>query len=459
MQPFEKYHRPIVTNQRLLPVQRWAVLLVVQSILPFLGLALATLALLMLPAPLLYAQQLPDPNDEIVFIDSFGVIRVLDVTVLGRRQIEWYSPENDFQQLAVGDVNNDGDYEIIAIRGNNTNSKLVVYDPVINSATVGQDGQINGVPWKKLYEQPLGFAPTLLETGELDIATAGDEILYGIDMGNGSSRLVILKAANAEGTNWLAYRNILFRRVWDDVAVGEIADGGPEELILSDDKYGDSLIAGYRLQDDSLNAQNPFYVHSNSDKLWEGAVIGQVYPGDYGEVVVIRDTSPEGPENAFIFQYYPDEEVDKRLQDKEIDSETPNQELDDGFFFNPRPKVVFLADINGNGDEEIFFLRSTIGSSIRLLMRNRGDDAAGDNPLVIANIEQVLDTDNGYRGAAGGDVDGDGKDEIVIIRNNRMRIYLEPDKSMSIIRDDTIVTDSKNIRIADLDANGFSVTN
>ena len=427
-----------------------------KRIVSVIGLILACLAALVPNGHTIYAQQLPDPNDEIIFIDPFGVIRVLDVTVLGTKQIEWYSPEGNFQHLAVGDVNNDGDYEIVAIQQSGASSKLVVYDPVVNSGVVEQNQQINGVPWRKLYERTLEFVPTLLNAGELDIATAGDEILYGIDMGNGSSRLVILKTTTADGTNWQEHNNITFPNVWDEVAIGEIADGGPEELILSDDKEGDSLIAGYRLNDDSLNSQTPFYKHDSDGKLWTGAAIGQVYPGGYGEVVVIRDTSAQGPENAFIFQYFPDEDQSDRLRDKEIEAENPNQELDDGFLFTPRPKVVFLADINGNGDEEIFFLRtinSTAVGTVRLLMRNRGDDEFS------LTIEQMLDTDNGYRSAAGGDVDGDDKDEIVIMRNNRIRIYQTPDTNMAIFRDDAIETDSKNIRIADLDANGFITTN
>ena len=42
-------------------------------------------------------------------------------------------------------------------------------------------------------------------------------------------------------------------------------------------------------------------------------------------------------------------------------------------------------------------------------------------------------TDNGYRAGAAGDIDGDSRDEIVIMRDNKIRTY--PDANVSTICD------------------------
>ena len=78
-------------------------------------------------------------DDEIVYIDGAGVIRVLDTNQAGTKLIQWFSDEDGFYDFALGDVNNDGDQEIIGIKGTGAAGKLVVYDPVVNSPAIPPD--------------------------------------------------------------------------------------------------------------------------------------------------------------------------------------------------------------------------------------------------------------------------------------------------------------------------------
>ncbi|MBV7327867.1 hypothetical protein KFU94_06325 [Chloroflexi bacterium TSY] len=84
------------------------------------------------------------------------------------------------------------------------------------------DGTINDIPWKTLHERLVG-GTTFVEAGNLITATPGDEIIYGVDIGGGRSRLVILSAADGEprGNQWTEQRSEEFDRIWKHIAVGE----------------------------------------------------------------------------------------------------------------------------------------------------------------------------------------------------------------------------------------------
>src|SRR3712207_466402 len=78
-----------------------------------------------------------DPDEEIVYIDADGVIRVLDTRVTGGNpEIKWFSPDSSWRDFALGDVNNDGDQEIVAIGGGRDDGKLAVFDPVVASGII-----------------------------------------------------------------------------------------------------------------------------------------------------------------------------------------------------------------------------------------------------------------------------------------------------------------------------------
>ncbi len=138
-----------------------------------------------------------DPSEEIVYIDAEGVIHVLDTQGEAPR-VEWYSPDADWKDADLGDVNDDGDLEIIAIgRTANGDVKLAVFDPVVASGAVDPDKTIppdDGIPWDTLYYKEIPGRPEIVQGGDFDDGIPGDEILYAYQDPASQSRVVVLNA-------------------------------------------------------------------------------------------------------------------------------------------------------------------------------------------------------------------------------------------------------------------------
>ncbi|MCB0141354.1 MAG: hypothetical protein KDE50_15715, partial [Caldilineaceae bacterium] len=389
-------------------------------------------------------------DDEIVYIDGAGVIRVLDTNQAGTKLIQWFSDEDGFYDFALGDVNNDGDQEIIGIKGTGAAGKLVVYDPVVNSPAIPPSGKINDVPWAKLYERSIGATPVIVGAGDLDNNIPGDEIIYGFETGTYSSAITVIKgdSLTPDGRGWLEHiPRIDFENNWDFVDVGQIDGSSTDEVILIDDdavlNQNRSRLSAYRLNDGGLANNSPFFSNSSSNNEWRRVAIGDVEPGGNNEVVAIRNTSSTGPSNILIFKY----------------SSSAGLAEDDGdaIFINPSPRDVFLANINGevNGvsDKEIFLLRSVRNNAaaIRLAVINRGNDS-----IDKSKIEQALDSDNRWKNGAGGDVDGDGRDEIILMAAGQIRVYNDPIGNMNNTLENVVGTNDRSLKVGDLDRNGFT---
>lgn len=407
------------------------------------------------PAPHVAKAQVVD--EEIVYIDSAGVIKVIDPTLSGEALIDWQSDEGGFFKFALGDFNNDGDFEIAALQRIGSTGKLVVYDPVVSDSSITPSGETpNGVPWRRLYEESFPYTPLVIGAGNMDAGIPGDEIIYGWQTGFERSEIKVLKgnSLNPDGTGWLQHipaagTGIPYEWTWDQVTVGQIDGSGTDEVILIDPSVDEDLnirtrFAAYRVDDGGLSNTSPFY-QKTSGGSWRRAVIGQVRDEGTNEVVAIRKTSTNGPSNLIIFKYSSSDGLAEKDEN-------------DLLFFNPRPSRVWLADINGPpaggvADEEIFFLRDASGDSPRMIVINRGTDSIPKD-----RIDQRLGGDNQWSEGAGGDTDGDGKDEVIILRNDRIRIYNDPVGDMNNISEFAISApgDDRQIRTADLDRNGFS---
>ena len=409
--------------------------------LPYVSAALAALALLVtllllgMPLPA-FAQEgalavdRVNREDEIVYIDTDGYLRVYDPQQPDNTPaVDFRSPDAGWFDAAVGDVNGDGDDEIIAIA---ESGLLKVYDPVIAAGLVPPGQAINGIYWEELYATLLPGRPLLVATGNFDGMSAAAEIAVAYaNPNNGSSSLIQIYSQPLEpfdGRTWQLLTEVAAVELWSDIAIGNVDGVGVDELALVNEDLG--VLRVYRLEVN--HALHLFFALESKSKPWSGVAIGNVDQGlALPELVAVRNADLPLP--ALVVQRYvsPDtfEDVGARSM-------------------MPAPRVVFLADVTGNGDEEIFALRNVPANSPqpRLFVTNFG----GDTPFAF---EAPLDTDNGYRYGAAGDIDGDGKDELVLVRERGLMIFETPEVNTAF-RTQSLATNARTIALGNLDALG-----
>lgn len=385
----------------------------------------------------------PVPELELIYIGSEDErIRVLDPSQSGNSPlVEWTSPDGNWRAVDVGDFNADGDMEIVAIRGGGTGrgelGELAIYDPVVAGSGSGLDS-INGIPWELLHRRDIPGRPTLVKAGNYDPNIPGDEIVYGflvnedviVDDDDDKYRFTIIKSSIPEpdGRNWTDHISAKDEGVeWDGITSGDLGDGGADEIVLLEEDGGEINVfkigSGWeRIFDDG-----------NDDRPYRSVALGDYYQGGYLEMVATRRAS-SSLATVFYYLYTPGAEDGLNFH-----AGIENEEK-----FQPYPRQVFLADVNGSGDDEAFFLRRD--QSPRLFARNHGNDP-------MPAFEQELDGDDGYRIGVGGDFNGDGDEEIAVLRDDRMLIFDLNDNQWS--RNEYAVgADTDYFVAGDLDAAG-----
>jgi len=386
--------------------------------------------------------QATNRDAEIVYLDAQGFIRVLDILHPNSPTVEWVSPVGGWLTFDLGDFNGDGDSEIVAVKGAAGSGQLIIYDPVITSGTVNSTQIINGIPWRILYDTPVTGRPLLVKTGELDASRAGDEIVYGTflnaeddDDTNDESRLVVLGAADAQGNTWTQLaEQTTSNREWKRLTIGDLDGVTPDELIVIDNE---GTLEVFQLNIPTFTR----ILNNESDaREWLATTVARFFSVGLPGLVTGRSSSP-GADSFLVFVYGPND--DGAFRDAHSE------------FFLPAPEQLFAGDINANGDEEVFFLRtvpSNITTLMRLVMRNRGTDT-------LPAFEQALDVDNGYQGGTAADVDADGRAEVIIMRDNRIRVYTQPEVDAALT-DYTppTTTDARTIVAGNLDQNGYLLT-
>lgn len=376
------------------------------------------------------AEMAPNTDDEIVYLDPDRTIRVFDpLPPTPSLYVDWASPEGGWTQIALGDVTGDGDVEIIAVRQEEDAGLLRIFDPVAQDSPEDEVERINGVPWAILFELTLPEPPRLLATGEFDTGRRGSEILYSYALDDNTDRFVVLRQTESVGSGraWEEQRSWDLGGRWNAVATGNVDDGIDEVALVSSD-LGE--LAVFRIEPEVTK----FFSNVNMENRWTSVAFGQFVLAGGEEVGAVRDADfPLG--STWVFRY---------------DGSTMVDQL--GERLSPSPNVVFFADVANNGDEELVLLRQVrqeLGPRPRLILRDHGDnDFTGGR-------EDLLDGDNAYKGGDAGDTDGDGRDEIVVVRDNRIRIYNDPVQSMTyqlIERD----TDGQTVRLGNVDAAGLS---
>ncbi len=425
------------------PVQRWPL---IAALIALLAGPLAGLALDVAPA---HAAPSADPSKEIVYIDRDGVIRVLDTQ--GSPLVQWFSPTGDWNLVDLGDVNADGDLEIVAIGVDGSNTKVAVFDPVIASGVVDPNKKINGIPWDTLYETTAPGIPGIILSDDFDSGIPGDELLYSYRDGARVSHTIVLNADPAglvngkpNGRLWkqhIEYIDPEIGREWRFADSGNINGVGSAEAVLVDSKSSLTRFDVFDMDKGFLRIDGK---NSSSDNIRKVAV-GEIIPVENSteEIAEIRSTKP-GSESLRVYKWKP--------ADAELST-------DEGYAFSPQPEYVFLADISGNGDQEVFFLRkNSLEDGSRLIMVNEwGDDqkTLGDIEISLNDIEGGKD--DAFKIGGGGDIDGDGRDEVIIASDSRIVVFTEPQRTMAANSrvDYVLPTNNDVIKVGDLDAKGF----
>ena len=395
------------------------------------------------------AQTSVNPNEEIVYIDGQGYVRVLDVEAPNTpKTIQFVSPVGGWRSAALGDFNNDGDKEIVVVGGSGTSSSvLTVYDPVVAAGQTVPGQEINGVPWKQLASFALADRPEIVAAGNFDPNVDGDEILVVRETVTGEAkndndwRIVIYHqttAKNGNGTQWSEHVAVNFGEHWDRLNVANLDGTGGDEFVVAE-----SGVAVRAYQPDQ-NMRKLFEYGSSCRQPYD-ATFGDYFKGGNKELLMVTDPRCASSSNQDSFRVYSYTNNAFPADPGDVGS------WQGGILFTPGPRTVFTGDINGSGDDEAILLRKVDNdpTAARLIVRSNGDDQ------VISEFQNGLPLadDNGYLAGAAGDIDGDGKDEIVIIRNNNIRYYPDANTSAQAV-DYSTTTNRRTIAIGDLDAAG-----
>ncbi len=383
----------------------------------------------------------PEVSDEIVYIDGAdGFIRVIDpVFGGGSPEVRWISPESNFEDVALGDFNNDGDMEIIGVKGGAGSGQVIIYDPVASGKTVpGQE--INGIPWVTLFTMPITPGkPTLVAAGNFDPGVPGDEFMVGQEVESDSGgdtakkyKIDIYKSPSPtpDGTEWTTHiANRYFEERWTRVAVGDLVEGGGDELSLVDEDSG--KIEVYRTDD----GWKRIFSAGDSKKRAQDSTMGNWDGKDADELAWSRSVSGDPGKAPTLFIE---------------DWSSGDFEEDVAEAYDPGFRRLAFADGNGSGDDELYMLRNVPDgvNKPRLVSINDGGDGAHE-------WAERLDG-NEWRAIAGGNVDGDSRDELVIGRSEIIRLYLEPERGPDSKIDYNVSFNRQSLVLGNLDAKGFT---
>jgi hypothetical protein len=382
---------------------------------------LAQLPLLTFPRPAQAATDAPnaDPSQEIVFLDANGVIRVLDLQ--GDPLVQWYSPIGGWEYIALGDFNDDGDDEIVALGQIDRNAgtmRLAVYDPVV--AIGGGNQKINGIPWATLFETTLVGITRYVVAGNFDPGIPGDEFAIGF---RDSANRYFIQIWNAStlgnngkptGRDWRIWLQKDFADQWSFATVGQLNGVGAEEIALFDDSSDPTRFSVFIPDQDFARMDGKSASLENA--RWKKGAIGPITnPGTSAKLDIATIQSAERGTRDTLIVYSINNENELNTDD------------DWTWAFAPNPEWVFLADITGNGDKEVFFLRNWPNNQpgARLIMRDQWGTDRRSHPDIEFPLMD-FGARNEFRRGHGADVNGDGIDEVIIFRDNRIRVYNPP---------------------------------
>ncbi|MCO6450347.1 MAG: hypothetical protein J5I90_06105 [Caldilineales bacterium] len=350
------------------------------------------------------------PDDEIAYIDISSFIQVRDPSPpAGQQPFTWTSSVGGWTSMIVTDVNADGIDEIVSIGGNTAR----LWNPTAPGGATAPSF---------LQTIPSGFVYTLATAGDIIPGDGGrDEIvLQRTDNRSNSAYSVQIYDGNDAGTVWTLVYDELYGVPWLRLGTGPYNDLAGDELVMVRNGTPPSQL-DYRIKIISRTPDNLNW-GTVADKSytfpWIDLAVGNVNPnngGDMAELVTTRDDVLGTFPSILVFWYAPPNPI----------ADAPNgQRTAFPPFFD-----IALGDVNASGDEEAFFIRDPEGtpSGISMIGMNWGSDAI---PSIWDNPGLALGRD--LKAVATGDIDGDGKAEVIIANSNSYAIFMTPDVNATL---------------------------
>lgn len=329
-------------------------------------------------------------DDELVLLESNGRIKVVDPHVVsGYYEVNWQSDSTGWTAVTLGDFNGDGDEEILATKGRWAR----LFDPVVQPGQEEVSGQWTISSPYKWYE---------MATGDIDADGRDEVVLLREDDAPGNIKShVLVYDGDTTGRSWTLRKDLQHGTQWDDVDLGDVNADGRQDigLIRSEDKL--LLI---------LNPVNWSELHNkNYDFTWldlEMIEANQTIGAD--EIALSRKGVLGYFDSVLVFRW------------------TGGANLADvwGGKFYPYFNDIEGADLSGDGDEEIIMYRKTDDPVLNLVAR----DPHGTLPRVF-EPSGANNPGGGWLDLETGDLDADGKDEVILLRSTKYRVYDRPESS------------------------------
>jgi len=328
-------------------------------------------------------------DEELVLLEGDGRIVVRDPFVpSGQQAVIWWSSSAGWTGLILGEFNGDGGQEILAFKGGTAE----LFDPLVRPGHQAVQG---------VWQIPAPHIWYDMATGDIDGDGRDEIVLLRSDSTGGIASRLLVFEGNAQGTAWTKVQDLGHGARWDDVALGDVDGDGREDIgLIRDD-------------DNRLMILNPV----DWSKLHEAA-----YTFAWLDLEMINTHRSAGGDAAEII-----------ISRREVLGELPSllafrwsggSSLTDvwqGYFF-PYFTDIEGADLNGDGDEEIVMYRDRGDVDITLATRNIAGAGMRSFEPSGANSPR-----GGWLNLKAGDLDGDGRDEVILVRPDRYRVYDRPE--------------------------------
>ena len=342
------------------------------------------------------------PDDEIAYINFNTCAQITDpVPQPGQAPFTWVSPTCGYTDIAPSDVNADGINELIAI-GGNTARLLVPFTPA-------------GTTPAFLNLLPSGFV--YISAGAGDIV-AGDNgrselVLQKTDPRSGYA-VEIWQSGNSAGTLWNRIYDEPFGAPWIRIGIGQYNGLAADEVIMVRNGTAQNNDRRVRILTHDFGIFQVLAERTYGFD-WLELAVGNVNNnnGELVELVLSRSQVGGTLPSYLVFQYTPSNPI----------ADAPGGQ---GTYV-PYWQTIALGNVNGAGaDKEVFMIRDPqTDNGVSMIGINYGSDI----PWNTLWPNPGLQLGRSLKSVAAGDVDGDGKDEIMVAQPSSYRIYLEPDVS------------------------------